>query len=67
METVTIPQIEEQLRRLPPDRLAVVLDFVKYLVERQHDSDTGQMMLIAEGVLRREWDRPEEDEAWGHL
>jgi hypothetical protein len=66
MQTVTISQIEERLRELPPDKLAVVLDFVSYLAERQQESESFQTMLASEVALARDWDRPEEHEAWAH-
>jgi TorA maturation chaperone TorD len=67
MPAITISQIEERLRQLPPDKLAVVLDFVSYLSERPRQSEALQTMLASEAVLRRDWDRPEEDEAWADL
>lgn len=74
MDTITIPQIEERLNQLSPERLRVVYDFVSYLVEREYapfdmltKSDAFQTMLASEAVLRREWDTPEEDAAWAHL
>ncbi len=65
--TATIERIDERLRQLPPEKLAVVLDFVSYLVEREFASESFQTMLASEAVLRRDWDTPEEDEAWAHL
>jgi hypothetical protein len=74
MPSVTIADIDERLRRLPPDKLIVVYDFVSYLLERDladllPDADTHARaaMLASEAVLRRDWDRPEEDAAWAHL
>lgn len=67
MDAVTISQIDERLRELPPEKLAVVLDFVSYLADREHFSEAVQTMLASESVLRRDWDTPEEDEAWVHL
>jgi hypothetical protein len=67
MQATTIAQIEERLRELPPDKLDVVLDFVSYLAERRLASEAFQTMLASEPVLRRDWDRPEEDEAWRDL
>jgi len=74
MDTVTIPQIEERLEKLSPERLQVVYDFVSYLVEREQaqfdvlrESDAFQTMLASQAVLRRDWDTPEEDAAWAHL
>jgi TorA maturation chaperone TorD len=73
MRTVAIPQITERLQKLPADKLAVVYDFVSYLVEREtrqaqeKSSEAFQTMLASEAVLRRDWDRPEEDKAWADL
>ncbi len=73
MRTVAIPQITERLKKLPADKLAVVYDFVSYLVEREakqtqeKSSEAFQTMLASEAVLHRDWDRPEEDKAWANL
>ncbi len=69
-----VSQIEERLAQLSPELLRVVYDFVSHRVEREHpplelllDADAFQTMLASEAVLRRDWDRPEEDAAWAHL
>jgi hypothetical protein len=73
MQTVAISQITECLQKLPDDKLAIVYDFVAYLVEREAGqmpkglSEAFQTMLASEAVLRRDWDRPEEDIAWANL
>jgi hypothetical protein len=74
MQSVTISQIEERLRNLPPEKLAVVYDFVSYLMDREvrravmeTPSEGYQTMLASQSVLQRDWDRPEEDEAWANL
>jgi len=74
MPTVAISQITERLQELPADKLAVVYDFVSYLAEREarraqpeRSSEAFQTMLASEAVLRRDWDRPEEDRAWADL
>ncbi len=68
MQTITVPQIEKQLQRLPPEKLTVVYDFIGYLLEQEGiESESFQTMLASEFVLRREWDTPEEDEAWVSL
>jgi hypothetical protein len=74
MGSVTITDIDERLRRLPPEKLIVVYDFVSYLLERDladlltdADTDSRATMLASEAVLRRDWDRSEEDAAWAHL
>ena len=67
MATVTIRQIEQQLQQLSPEQLASVFDFVSYLAERRLSSSPLSTMLASEAVLRRDWDRPEEDAAWADL
>jgi len=74
MQSVTIAEIDERLQHLPPEKLIVVYDFVSYLLERDlsdllldDDTDSRATMLASEAVLRRDWDRPEEDAAWAHL
>ena len=74
MQTVAIPQITERLQRLSADKLVVVYDFVSYLAEQeakraqpQRFSEAFQTTLASEAVLRRDWDRPEEDIAWADL
>jgi hypothetical protein len=74
MQAVAIPQITERLQKLPADKLVVVYDFVSFLLEREtartspgRFSEAFQTMLASEAVLRRDWDRPEEDEAWANL
>ena len=74
MQTVTISQITERLRALPAEKLVVVYDFVSYLSEREINEilrDTAshavEFMLASESVLRRDWERPEEDAAWAGL
>ncbi len=74
MQAVTIDQIEERLQQLPAEKLAVVYDFVSYLVEREkatpvdeRDDSALQTMIASEAVLARDWNTPEEDAAWAHL
>ncbi len=73
METAMIPQITERLQKLPTDKLVVVYDFISYLLDREAEqrhkwvSDAFHTMLASESVLQRDWERPEEDEAWADL
>ena len=74
MQSVTIAEIDERLQHLSPEKLIVVYDFVSYLLERDladllldDDTNSRATMLASEAVLRRDWDRPEEDAAWAHL
>lgn len=72
--TTTIAQITDSLRILPAEKLAVVYDFISYLSEREIRAalkepvtKSFEFMLATEAVLRRDWDRPEEDAAWANL
>ena len=67
MQSVAISRIEEELRLLPPEKLAVVFDFISYLAARHPSSESFQTMLATEQILREDWERPEEDEAWADL
>ena len=74
MQTVTILQIVERLQQLSDERLLVVYDFVSYLADRAGEqasiegtSEAWQTMVASEVVLRRDWERPEEDRAWADL
>ena len=68
---VTVANITEKLQGLPEEKLAAVYHFAAYLSERENvrfaDVTAQELMLAAEPLLRREWDTPEEDEAWAHL
>ncbi len=72
--SVILSQIEDRLRRLPPEKLGVVYDLISYLLDRggaelleRNDSEAFHTMLASEQVLRRDWGRPEEDAAWADL
>lgn len=76
METVTISQITHNLKKLPAEKLIEVYDFVAFILERERNRavlrEAGQSyaldtMLASEAVLSRDWDTPEEDEAWANL
>lgn len=74
MPNLTISQITEKLDKLPPEKLELINDFISYLLERKilkvaepQYSEAYQTMIASEDVLRRDWDRPEEDTAWANL
>jgi len=74
MQNVTLAQITDSLRTLPAEKLAVVYDFVSYISEREIKAalkepatKSFEFMLASEAVLRRDWDKPEEDAAWANL
>jgi hypothetical protein len=64
---VDIAEITERLRELPEEKLAVVYEFIRKLSEEAEMHESFATMLASEVVLRRDWDRPEEDAAWADL
>jgi len=66
MNTVSIDAIQERLKELPPEKLLVVYDFVSYMADRCPGTAL-ETMLVSEGVLARDWNRQEEDDAWADL
>jgi len=68
MQTVTLPELNERLKLLPPEKLMVVYDFVSYLSERESNLRLRETPTEAyHTVLNRDWDRSEEDQAWANL
>ena len=69
MSSVTLEQVEEQLRQLAPEQLAAVSRFIASMIYLKNDMDEDHrdLLLAAETSLRKDWDTPEEDAAWRHL
>jgi len=59
-------EIISELEDLPPRTYGEVLDFIRFLKFRRRKAvpDTA---LASEPGLRKDWLRPEEDEAWNDL
>jgi hypothetical protein len=66
MNSVSIDDIQDRLRKLPPEKLSVIYDFVSYVADRYQDLALDTM-IASEGVLARDWNCAEEDEAWADL
>jgi len=56
----------EELKDLPEDLLEEVWDFVKFLKTKALN-DKIETVPLSESALRKDWMRPEEDEAWRDL
>ena len=59
-------EIISELDDLPLWTYAEVLDFIRFLKFRRQKAVPGTA-LASEPVLRKDWLRPEEDEAWSDL
>jgi hypothetical protein len=44
-----------------------VAEFIATLTAQTTDDDARQLLLAAETILRKDWDTPEEDDAWRDL
>lgn len=56
----------EVLRKAPDDVVSEALDYLRFLVEKSRGERLGTA-IASEGALRKDWDAPEEDEAWRNL
>jgi len=61
METKEL--IIRKIERLPEEYLEEVLDFISYLESK----DKNELAILSESSLKKDWMRPEEDEAWKDL
>ncbi len=43
------------------------MDTINAELRRRFNSESGLCMLASESVLARDWNTPEEDEAWAHI
>jgi hypothetical protein len=55
-----------EIENLPPFYKQEVLNFVDYLKSKQK-GQIFETMQLSESSLARDWDTPEEDEAWAKL
>jgi len=58
--------IAKEIEQVPESFLEEVLDFVRFLKSKRAQ-DKLEPTLLSESVLRKDWLRTEEDEAWGDL
>jgi hypothetical protein len=55
-----------EIETLPANCVGEVVDFVAWIKHRKL-SQIPETMLLSEASLAKEWDSPEEDEAWAGL
>ena len=56
----------QEIETLPTACLGEVIDFVAWIKQRKL-SQIPETMLMSEVSLSKDWDTPEEDEAWANL
>ena len=61
----------KEIETLPASCLSEVVDFVAWIKHRStlrpHSLQIPETMLLSNAVLAKDWDTPEEDEAWATL
>ena len=62
----TLELIERELAELPETLQREVYDFVRFLRLKSGD-DPFNGLLLSESALAKDWNTPEEDEAWRSL
>jgi len=58
--------IAKEIEHVPEPLLEEVLDFVRFLKSKRAQEKMGTT-LQSDSSLKKDWLRPEEDEAWGDL
>ena len=58
--------IAKEIEQVPEPVLEEVLDFVRFLKGKRMQ-ERLESSLLSESSLKKDWLRPEEDEAWGDL
>jgi len=59
-------QLIREIESLPPEFLGEISNFIGYL-KMKHLKSISETMLLSESALAKDWDTPEEDEAWADL
>ena len=57
-------KLVSRIESLPPEAYAQVIEFVDRI---ESGCDLSDTLLLSEAALARDWNRPEEDEAWADL
>ena len=61
-------EINEELKQLPDEVLQEIYDFILFLKYRKISIKEGvDTHLASESVLAKDWNTPQEDEAWKDL
>ncbi|MHA1192791.1 MAG: DUF2281 domain-containing protein [Promethearchaeota archaeon] len=66
MKISKIDQIINELNQFPEKLLEEIFDYVKYL-KAKLIKDNMETAIVSESSLKKDWSRPEEDEAWQNL
>jgi hypothetical protein len=56
----------QEIETLPANCIGEVIDFVAW-IKHHKLSQIPETMLLSESALSKDWDTPEEDDAWANL
>jgi len=59
--------ILQKIEKLPEKYLEEVLGFISFLEKRKNLDDKLEMAVLSESSLKKDWLKPEEEEAWRNL
>ena len=63
---IAINQLVREIETLPSEYFQELMDFVGQL-KLKHLKNIPETMILSEKSLSKDWDTPEEDEAWANL
>ena len=59
-------QIVSEIENLPTEYVREIIRYIGYL-KHKHLQNIPESMIMSESSLSKDWDSPEEDEAWADL
>jgi hypothetical protein len=62
----TLKMIEKEVAQLPEPLQREVYDFARFL-RAKNDNESFNGLLLSETALAKDWNTPEEDNAWASL
>jgi predicted ArsR family transcriptional regulator len=65
-DMTNVKLIVKEIEQVPESFLGEILDFIRFLKEK-NNMDQLETMIASESALKKDWMRPEEDEAWRDL
>ncbi len=65
-DVTKVELIVNEIEQVPESFLKEILDFIRFLKIKANTNKLGTM-IASESSLKRDWLRPEEDEAWRDL
>lgn len=63
---IAVNQLTNEIETLPAEYFQEIMDFVGYL-KLKRLKNIPETMMLSEKSLAKDWDTPEEDEAWAGL